>query len=75
MVHPVMGAMVVAVDVGKNTAALSVTDAARHRLFGPVEATASRPRQPFAADQLSKSITGFGEGALHRSHPTDPIDR
>ena len=29
---PVMAASVVAVDVGKNTAALSVTDAARQRL-------------------------------------------
>ncbi len=28
---------VVAVDVGKNTVALSVTDGERHRLFGPVE--------------------------------------
>jgi transposase len=32
----VMAATVVAVDVGKNTAALSVTDAARHRLLGPI---------------------------------------
>jgi hypothetical protein len=31
---PVMAATVVAVDVGKNTAALSVTDAARRRLLG-----------------------------------------
>ena len=34
---PGMAATVVAVDVGKNTAVLSVTDAARHRLLGPVE--------------------------------------
>jgi transposase len=33
---PMMAATVVAVDVGKNTAALSVTDAARHRLLGPI---------------------------------------
>ena len=32
---PVMAASVVAVDVGKNKAALSVTSADRHRLFGP----------------------------------------
>jgi transposase len=32
----VMAATVVAVDVGKNTAALSVTDAGRHRLLGPI---------------------------------------
>jgi transposase len=29
--------VVVAVDVGKTTVALSVTDAGRHRLLGPVE--------------------------------------
>ncbi|MGO4807795.1 hypothetical protein AB4089_22050 [Arthrobacter sp. 2MCAF15] len=29
--------VVVAVDVGKRTVALSVTDAARHRLLGPVD--------------------------------------
>jgi transposase len=34
---PGMAATVVAVDVGKNTAVLSVTDSARHRLLGPVE--------------------------------------
>ena len=34
---PVMAATVVAVDVGKNRAALSVTDADRRRLLGPVE--------------------------------------
>ena len=34
---PVMAATVVAVDVGKNSAALSVTDAARHRLLGPID--------------------------------------
>ena len=30
-------AAVIAVDVGKTTAAVSVTDADRHRLFGPVD--------------------------------------
>jgi transposase len=34
---PVMAATVVAVDVGKNSAALSVTDAERRRLLGPVD--------------------------------------
>jgi transposase len=34
---PVMAATVVAVDVGKNRAALLVTDAGRRRLFGPVD--------------------------------------
>jgi hypothetical protein len=35
--------VVVAVDVGKNCVALSVTDAGRHRLFGPVEVAMTRP--------------------------------
>jgi transposase len=40
---PVMAATVVAVDVGKNKAALSVTSADRHRLFGPAEFAMSAP--------------------------------
>jgi transposase len=40
---PVMAATVVAVDVGKNKAALSVTDADRHRLFGPAEFAMTAP--------------------------------
>ena len=40
---PVMAASVVAVDVGKKTAALSVTDAARRRLWGPVDFAMSAP--------------------------------
>ena len=36
-------ATVVAVDVGKNTAVLSVTDSARHRLLGPVEFAMTAP--------------------------------
>jgi transposase len=40
---PVMAATVVAVDVGKNKAALSVTDAARHRLLGPVQFMMTAP--------------------------------
>jgi hypothetical protein len=40
---PVMAASVVAVDVGKNTAVLSVTDAARRRLLGPVDFAMTAP--------------------------------
>jgi transposase len=40
---PVMAASVVAVDVGKNKAALSVTSADRQRLFGPAEFTMTAP--------------------------------
>jgi transposase len=39
---PVMAATV-AVDVGKHTAVLSVTDSARHRLLGPVEFAMTAP--------------------------------
>jgi hypothetical protein len=38
-----MAASVVAVDVGKNTAVLSVTDAARRRLLGPVDFAMTAP--------------------------------
>src|SRR5829696_968476 len=40
---PVMAASVVAVDVGKNMAALSATDADRRRLFGPVDFAMTAP--------------------------------
>jgi transposase len=40
---PVMAASVVAVDVGKNKAALSMTSADRHRLFGPAEFAMTAP--------------------------------
>ena len=35
--------VVVAVDVGKNTVALSVTDQERHRLLGPVDFAMTKP--------------------------------
>jgi transposase len=40
---PVMVASVVAVDVGKNKAALSMTSADRHRFFGPAEFAMTPP--------------------------------
>jgi transposase len=40
---PVIAASVVAVDVGKNKAALSVTGADRHRLFGPADFVMTAP--------------------------------
>ena len=40
---PAIAAIVVAVDVGKNKAALSVTSADRHRLFGPAEFAMTAP--------------------------------
>ena len=44
----------VAVDVGKNCVALSVTDAGRHRLFGPVEFAMTRP-------SLERVVARIGE--------------
>ena len=40
---PVMAATVVAVDVGKNRAALAVTSADRHRLLGPTDFAMTAP--------------------------------
>ncbi len=48
--------VVVAVDVGKNLVALSVTDAGRHRLLGPVEFAMTRT----ASERVvAQSVTGF----------------
>ncbi len=44
--------LVVAVDVGKSSAAVSVTDAGRHRLMGPVEFTLTRPTLLRVVDQV-----------------------
>ena len=40
---PVTAAAVVAVDVGKNKAALAMTSADRHRLFGPADFAMTAP--------------------------------
>jgi transposase len=50
---PVMAATVVAVDVGKNTGVLSVTDAARHRLLGPVEFAMTVPAVAVVVERVS----------------------
>ncbi|MDV6277517.1 hypothetical protein R3Q06_28905 [Rhodococcus erythropolis] len=39
---PVAPSTIVVADVGKTTAAISATDTARHRLFGPVDITMTR---------------------------------
>jgi len=44
--------VVVAVDVGKTSVALSVTDAARRRLFGPVEFTMTKSALTAAVGQV-----------------------
>ena len=68
---PVMAASVVAVDVGKNTAVLSVTDAARRRLFGPVEFAMTAPAVAAVVERVCAVLPecrgeggGGGSGAL-----------
>ncbi|MFI6722101.1 IS110 family transposase, partial [Kribbella sp. NPDC050470] len=53
--------VVVAVDVGKSSAVLSVTDAARHRLLGPVEFTMTRSSLSQVVDRVRGVLPGAGE--------------
>jgi transposase len=53
---PVMAASVVAVDVGKNKAALSVTSADRHRLFGPAEFAMTTPALAAVLQRVSAVV-------------------
>jgi transposase len=55
---PVLAATVVAIDVGKNTAVVSVTDAAGHRLFGPVEFAMTAPAVAAVAERVSAALPG-----------------
>jgi transposase len=48
--------LVVAVDVGKTSVALSVTDAARHRLLGPVEFAMTRPALAAVTEQVRRVL-------------------
>jgi hypothetical protein len=71
---PVMAATVVAVDVGKNTAALLVTDAARHRLFGPVEFAMTGSAVAAVVERVSAVLPDAGvkvgvEAAGHYHRP------
>jgi transposase len=52
--------VVVAVDVGKSSAALSVTDAARCRLLGPVEFAMVRPALLQVVDRVRGVLPGVG---------------
>jgi transposase len=71
---PVMAATVVAVDVGKNTAVLSVTDSARHRLLGPVEFEMTAPAVAAVVERVSAVVPGAAvkvgvEAAGHYHRP------
>jgi hypothetical protein len=71
---PVMAATVVAVDVGKNTAALSVTDAERRRLFGPVDFAMTAPAVTAVVEQVCAVLPGVAvkvgiEAAGHYHRP------
>ncbi len=48
--------LVVAVDVGKTSVALSVTDAGRHRLLGPVEFAMTRPALAAVTEQIRRVL-------------------
>ena len=69
--------VVVAVDVGKNCVALSVTDAARHRLFGPVEFAMTRPALERVVSRVGEVLPAAGvvkvgvEAAGHLSPADD----
>ena len=52
--------VVVAVDVGKNCVALSVTDAGRHRLFGPVEFAMTRPASERVVARVGEVLPAAG---------------
>ena len=65
-------AAVVAVDVGKTTAAVLVTDAARHRLLGPLEFLDDRGRAGPGDHQGAGGAAGRGDpgrGGGRRSLP------
>jgi len=69
-----MAATVVAVDVGKNTAVLSVTDSARHRLFGPVEFAMTVPAVAAVVERVSAVLPSVAvkvgvEAAGHYHRP------
>jgi len=52
---------VVAVDVGKTSVALSVTDAARCRLFGPVDFAMTRPGLADVLARVQRVLPGGGQ--------------
>lgn len=58
--------MVVAVDVGKASALLSVTDSGRQRVLGPVEFAMNRTGLVTVVDQVS-SVIPHAETAIMRS--------
>ena len=71
---PVMAATVVAVDVGKHTAVLSVTSAARHRLLGPVEFAMTAPAVAAVVQRVCAVLPGAAvkvgvEAAGHYHRP------
>lgn len=67
--------IVVAVDVGKATAAVSAADATRHRLFGPVDIAMTRSELTTLVDRLidcfplSRQFKVGIEVAGHYHHP------
>jgi transposase len=69
-----MAASVVAVDVGKNTAVLSVTDVARRRLLGPVDFAMTAPAVAAVLERVCAVLPGAAvkvgiEAAGHYHRP------
>jgi transposase len=71
---PVMVASVVAVDVGKNKAALSMTSADRHRFFGPAEFAMTAPALAAVLERVCAVLPAgpvkVGVEAAGHYHPT-----
>lgn len=68
--------VVVAVDVGKNTVACSVTDGQRHRLFGPVDFAMTRTGLATTLAQIGKVVppgTGVRVGIEAAGHYHQPL--
>jgi transposase len=53
---PALASVVVAVDVGKRSAALSVTDTGRVRLLGPIEFAMTRPSLQATVDRIGQVL-------------------
>lgn len=56
-----LSTIVVAVDVGKTSAMLSVTDSARNRLFGPVEFAMTRGELAAIVDRVGGVVTACAQ--------------
>ncbi len=71
-----ISAVLVAVDVGKNTAALSVTDARRHRLLGPLDFAMTAPGLAATLSRIGEVLQAKGQvrvGIEAAGHYHEPV--